>query len=152
VKTKGVEDVIRFGLGARNWLFAQLEGPDELYKWKPPSGGRSVEEILEHIVWVITAVCSQIAEDLGLVLNEPKITEVEGIVARLKAEISASYEMFTELCEKIDGNTLEKIVQLPPPARLREGSIERVLRIMMGYHVVHHAGQIAMVLKMAKKA
>jgi hypothetical protein len=149
--TKESGELIRFGLGARNWLFAQLDGPDELYIWKPPGGGRSAEEILEHIAWVISAVCIQIAEDLGLTLVEPEITEERGLVARLKSEIGASYEMFTQLCQQIEGETLERVVHLPPPARLREGSIERVMRIMMGYHVVHHAGQIAMVLSMAKK-
>ncbi len=149
---KGVEEVIRFGLGARNWLFAQLDETDELYAWKPPDGGRSAEEMLTHVAWVVSAACSQIAAELGLVLKEPKIAEQEGIAARLKAEISASYELFTELCGKIDGSTLEKIIHLPPPARVKEATVDRALRIMTGYHVVHHAGQVAMVLSMAKKA
>ena len=149
---KGVEDVIRLGLGARNWLLAQFEGSDELYSWKPPSGGRSAEEILTHVAWVVSAACSQIAEELGLNLKEPKMTEQEGTAARLKAEVSASYDLFTELCGNIDENTLKKIVHIPPPSRVPEGTVERVLRIMTGYHVVHHAGQVAMVLSMAKKA
>lgn len=149
---KGVEGVIRFGLGARNWLFAQLVGTDEMYTWKPPGGGRSAEEMLTHVAWVVSAVCSQIAAELGLVLKEPRVADQEGTAAQLRAEVSASYELFTELCENIDGSTLEKIIQLPPPARVREGSVERVLRIMAGYHVVHHAGQVAMVLNMAKRA
>jgi len=152
VADKAVGDVIRFGLGSRNWLLAQLDGADELYTWKPPGGGRSAEEILTHVAWGVSAVCSQIAAEIGLVLKEPKIAEQEGIAARLKAEVTASYELFTELCEKIDGHTLEKIIELPPPGRVGEGTIERVLRIITGYHVVHHAGQIAMVLSMATKA
>jgi len=149
---KGVEDVIRFGLGARNWLIAQFSGADELYTWKPPGGGRSAEEMITHVAWAVSAACSGTAAELGLVLKEPEITEQEGIAARLKAEVSASYELFAELCEKMDESMLKKTINLPPPARVKEGTVERMLRIIAGYHVVHHAGQVAMVLSMARKA
>ncbi|TFG32375.1 DinB family protein [Candidatus Thorarchaeota archaeon] len=147
-----IGDVIRFGLGARNWLFAQMDDADHLYKWKPPDGGRSAEEVLNHIAWVISAVCSQVAGELRIELHEPQISDDGYSINQLKSEISASYEMFTELCEKLDTGTLERKIKLPPPARVREGSIESILRIMTGYHVIHHAGQVAMLLRMARNA
>lgn len=147
-----VGEIVRFGLGARNWLFAQLGDTENLYNWQPPTGGRTVEEILTHIAWVISAVCSHIAEELKIELHQPQIEEEDNSVARLKSEVNAAYNMFTTLCEHLDTEMLDRIIQLPAPSRVRENSVERVLRIMTGYHVIHHAGQVAMILRMARDA
>jgi len=92
------------------------------------------------------------AEHLGvdLALQETGIDGDEADVRR--GQIRSAYEAFKDLCGKLDDKMLEENMTLPPPARLREGSVETVLRIMAGYHVVHHAGQIVMLLKRAKRA
>jgi len=144
-----VGEVVWFGLGARNWLLAQMEGSDTAFSWTPPKAGRSAEEIVNHITWVITAVCQQIASDIGVDLAIPEPKEVEGVVPQLVEDVKSAYLVFKKFCESVDDEKLDHVATLPPPARLREGSIETILRIMTGYHVVHHAGQIASLLKRA---
>ncbi|MHA2379266.1 MAG: DinB family protein [Candidatus Thorarchaeota archaeon] len=152
-KAKGrVGELLRFGLGARNWLLTQMENPGEHFSWTPPEGGRSAAEIAEHVTSVVELVCSMIAErlEIDLVLQE---TDTNGERADvMRGQIQLAYEAFKDLCAKLDDKMLDETMTLPPPARVREGFVETVLRITAGYHVVHHAGQIVMLLKRAKRA
>jgi len=116
----------------------------------PPEGERSAADIVSHVCWTLSAVSMKIADDLGIKINseqEPTNDFIEG----LNLEIDSAYNIFGNLVRGMSDDDLERTTTLPPPARIREGSIERVLRIMAGYHVVHHAGQIAHIIKRAKR-
>lgn len=106
---------------------------------------------MEHVTWVISTITFLLAEALGLEIENQQSTESPDIPTGLKSKIEASYELLRSLLWAIDDNMLDEVVGLPPPARLRKGSVERILRIMMGYHVVHHAGQVAMLLRIARE-
>jgi uncharacterized damage-inducible protein DinB len=152
-KVKGkVGDLVRFGLGARNWLLAQMENPGEHFSWTPSEGGKSAAEIAEHVASVLEMFCAMVAEQLNidLVLHEAESNgELEDIA---RGQIQSAYEGFKELCGKLDDSTLEEIVALPPQTGFKEGPVDNVLRVLAGYHAVHHAGQIAMLLKRAKRS
>jgi len=144
-------EVLKFGLGARNWLLAQMQGTDEQFTWVPPEGGRSAKEIVDHITWVILAVCIQLSQTSGIELEMINPQQVKGIQSQLSEDVRSAYNTYKEFCGKLNDEMLDTVTTLPPPARLQEGSFETILRIMAGYHVVHHSGQIAAVLKRAKK-
>jgi uncharacterized damage-inducible protein DinB len=144
-------EVLKFGLGARNWLLAQMEGTDEQFTWTPPEGGRSAKEIIDHITWVILAVCIQLSQTSGIELEMSNPQQVNGIQSQLSEDVQSAYNTFKKFCGKLNDEILDTVTTLPPPARLREGSVETILRIMTGYHVVHHSGQISVVLRRAKE-
>lgn len=144
-------EVLKFGLGARNWLLAQMEGTDEQFTWVPPEGGRSVKEIVDHITWVIVAVCSQLSETVGIELEMSDPQQASGVQPQLSEDVQSAYNTYKNFCGNLNDKILDTVATLPPPARLREGSVETILRIMAGYHVVHHAGQIAALLRRAKE-
>lgn len=137
-------DVLRFGLGARNWILSQIPEDVDIDSLPSPEKGRSAGEIMDHIVWVITAACGIIAEEAEIELGELELRESTG--SSHKDEVYAAYDLFRTLCESISEEMLDVEINIPPPARVRRGTVERVLRIMAGYHVVHHAGQIAYLL------
>lgn len=140
----------RFGLGARSWFLTQMQREGEHFEWSPRETGRSAREIIEHAMWVVSVMCPKIGEDLGVPPDEPVNRSSSDLVQDLKARVSSAYGVLQQLCRGMDESMLERSVSLPPTARLREGSADRVLRVMAGYHVVHHAGQVAMVLRWAR--
>lgn len=142
-------ELLRFGKGARNWLIAQLIDDKDILMWSPPEGGRSVSEMVSHLSWALSAVTMKIADDFKIDL-ESTVNPTGSYFEELKGEILAAYEVFENLLRELSDDDLEKTTTLPPPARIREGSIERVLRIMAIYHVIHHAGQVAQVIRRAK--
>jgi len=151
-KTSGrIGEILRFGLGARNWILAHMKGAPEQFIWIPPEGGRSAKDIVDHVTWVIQAVCNQLSDTLEVEfkMNEPE--QVEDPVAQLVEDVNSAYSSFRKLCEQLTDEMLDTVTTLPPPARLREGSVESILRIMTGYHVVHHSGQLAVLLRRAKE-
>ncbi len=139
-------DILRFGLGARNWLVTQIPEDLDLSSLPKPDRGRTAAEIVDHIVWVINTVFKTIAQEVGIELEKTSSTEDSG----KKERIYAAFELFGELCEKLTDEMLDIEVSLPPPSRLRRGTIDRVLRIIAGYHVVHHAGQVATLIGHSK--
>jgi len=143
-------ELLRFALGARAWFLAQMQGEGKHFEWHPPEGGRSAREIVEHAMWVVSVVCFQMGEELGVPLDEPADQSSSDLVSELKAKVDSAYAVLRQLCTRMDDGMLDRPVSLPPPARLREGTADRVLRVMAGYHVVHHAGQVAMVLRRAR--
>jgi uncharacterized damage-inducible protein DinB len=145
-------EILKFGLGARNWLLAQMEGSDKQFTWVPQEGGRSAKEIVDHITWVILAVCSQLSQTVGIELEMKDPQQVSGVQPQLSEDVRSAYNTYKEFCGKLNDEILDTVTTLPPPARLQEGSVETILRIMAGYHVVHHSGQLAAVLKRAKKS
>ena len=151
-KTSGrIGEVLRFGLGARNWILAHMKGTSEQFTWAPPEGGRSAKEIVDHITWVIQAVCSELSNTLEVEFEMTEPEQVEDTVAQLVEDVNSAYGSFRKLCEQLTNEMLDTVTTLPPPARLREGSVETILRIMTGYHVVHHSGQLAVLLRRAKE-
>ncbi len=143
-------ELLRFGLGAKSWLLTQMQGESRHFEWSPPEGGRSAREIVEHAMWVVSVACFKIGGELGVQLEEPADLTSLDALQDLKAKVDSAYGVFRQLCSRMDEPMLDRSVSLPPPARLREGSADRVLRVMAGYHVVHHAGQVAMVLRRAR--
>lgn len=144
-------DLVRFCLASRNWLLVQMEGEYENFTRTPVEGGRSAEEVVVHVSWVIASICRYIADQLGIHIPDSSKPDAEEGVESLKAEVNSAYDDFAALCAQLDDVKLDTEMELPPPARLREGSVERILRIMAGYHVVHHAGQVALLLGNAKR-
>ena len=143
-------EVLKFGLGARNWLLAQLDGTDEQFAWVPPEGGRSAKELVDHMTWVILTVCSHLSEILGIELTISDPQQVSGVKTQLVEDIQSAYNAYKTLCGRLNDELLDTETTLPPPARLREGTVETILRIMTGYHVVHHSGQLAVLLRRSK--
>ncbi|TFG13208.1 DinB family protein [Candidatus Thorarchaeota archaeon] len=145
-------NLLRLGLGARNWLLSQLMDDITLLSWEPPDGGRSVSEILEHISWTVSIVCSKIADDYGIRLEEMDEPSDQSDYESFAFPINSAYDLFKQLCTKLDDSMMAERTTLPPPARLREGTVETILRVMGGFHTVHHAGQVALTLRRAKDA
>ncbi len=143
-------NLLRFGLGARNWLLSQLNEEIHLLNWNPPDGGRSVSEIVEHVSWTVSVVCSKVAEDYGIELEEPGAPPNANAYERLVFYINSAYNMFSQLCNSLEDEWIDETTTLPPPARLRKGTIETIMRVMTGFHTVHHAGQVALTLRRAK--
>jgi len=143
-------NLLRFGLGARNWLLSQLNEEIHLLNWNPPDGGRSVSEILEHVSWTVSVVCSKVAEDYGIELKEPEEPPNANAYERIVFYINSAYSRFSQLCNSLEDEWVDETTTLPPPARLREGTVETILRVMTGFHTVHHAGQVALTLRRAK--
>lgn len=145
-------DLVKLGLGAKNWLLSQIVDDEDAMAWMPPEGGRSASEIVDHVVWVVSVVVSASADGQGIQLEEQtRIDDTDNRYERLKTELDEAYNLFIALVSGLEEDDLEKTVTLPPPSRVREGTVERVLRIMMGYHTVHHAGQVAMILRRARE-
>ncbi|MHA2396769.1 MAG: DinB family protein [Candidatus Thorarchaeota archaeon] len=143
-------EVLKFGLGARNWLLAQLEGTDEQFTWVPPEGGRSAKDLVDHIIVVILTICHQLSETMGIEIEMSEPEQIDGVADQLSEEVQSAYNTFKIFCGKLNDEILDTVTTLPPPARLRESSVETILRIMAHYHVVHHSGQIAALLRRAK--
>ncbi len=140
-------ELLRLGLAARNWLLTHMVEDNSLMERKLSDDSRSANEMASHVAWSLSAVCTHLSEELGLELEalsqEP---EIEGI----EAEVQQSYRIFKEFLYRISDSELDRWSTLPPPAKLKEGSIETILRIIAGYHAIHHAGQIAFLLKRAR--
>ena len=152
-KVKGrTGELLRFGLGARNWLLGQMENPGEHFSWVPPEGGKSAAEIAKHVASTVEIFCAMIAEQLSveITLHEAETDGKVDDVAR--EQVRSAYEGFKDLCGKLDDKMLEETVKLPPQTGFREGPVETVLRVIAGFHAVHHAGQIVMLLKRAKRS
>ncbi len=144
-------EVLRFGLGARNWLLNQVDRASECVSWTPPEGGRSPSEIIEHVTSVLLIACSTIAEELGIDLNLEEVESDGEPTEVLKDTVRSAYDAFKELCGKLDDQMLDKVLTLPPPFALREGSVETVMRVIGGYHAVHHAGQLSTHIRRSRK-
>jgi uncharacterized damage-inducible protein DinB len=145
-------DLLRLGLGARNWLITQIRGTNEELEWTPSEGGPSASEVVYHATIVLMLVLSEIANLVGITLTQQEEKDADTVEGRLKVHVRAIYQTFRELCEKLTDEDLDKEMNLPPPSLLKEGSLEIILRIIAGYHVTHHAGQVAILLRMAKNA
>jgi uncharacterized damage-inducible protein DinB len=145
-------DLLRLGLGARNWLITQIKGSDKELEWTPSEGGPSASEVVYHATIVLMLVCSEIANLLGITLAQQEEKDADTIEARLKVHVRAVYQTFREICEQLTDENLDEEMNLPPPSLLKQGSLEIILRIIAGYHVTHHAGQVALLLRMARDA
>ena len=140
-------ELLRLGLAARNWLIIQLDENSDFMSWKFDDTTRSAEEIATHVSWSLSAVCNHLSEELDV----PLVTlSQEPGNDSLESEIQHSYRIFKELLNEMTDDMLDRWSKLPPPAKLREGSIETILRIIAGYHAIHHGGQIALILSRAK--
>lgn len=53
--------LVRFGLGAKQWLLSQIEDDKDVLAWMSPEGGQSASEIVDHVAWVVTLVASCVA-------------------------------------------------------------------------------------------
>ncbi|TFG07830.1 DinB family protein [Candidatus Thorarchaeota archaeon] len=145
-------NLVKFGLGAKSWLLSQIEDDNDALAWMPPEGGRSASEIVDHVTLVVSVVATAVADEMGIRLGEQtRIDDTDDRYERVKMELDEAYNLFVALVSRLKEDDLHKTVALPPPSRVREGTVERVLRIMMGYHTVHHAGQVAMTLRRAKE-
>ncbi|MFW9887543.1 MAG: DinB family protein, partial [Candidatus Thorarchaeota archaeon] len=140
-------DLLRLGLGARNWLITQISGTDAELNWNPPEGGPSASEIVYHATIVLMLVMSEIANLLGIPLAQQEEKEADTVESRLKVHVRAVYKTFREICEHLTDENLSEVMNLPPPSLLKQGSLEKILRIIAGYHVTHHAGQVAILLR-----
>ncbi len=138
--------LLRLGLAARNWLLSQLVEESNLMDWKISEDSRSANEIADHVAWALGAVCAHIAEELGIEIESTKQSTNE---TGIEATIRHSYRIFKEMLYKMSEKSLDRWSTLPPPAKLREGSVETILRIVAGYHAIHHGGQIAMLINQA---
>ena len=143
-------EILRMGLGARNWVITHIDEDVEVMTWRINETSKSSQEIVEHIAFTVSIVCIQIAEQLNVDLDMENIL-VENEDNSFKQEVRSAYVLFKRLCSSMTDEMLDTITTLPPPARLREGTVETVLRIIAGYHSVHHAGQVAMQVKQAKR-
>jgi uncharacterized damage-inducible protein DinB len=144
-------DLLRLGLGARNWLITQINGTDEELEWTPSEGGPSASEVVYHATIVLMLVCSEIANLLGITIAQPEEKDADTVESRLKVHVRSVYQAFRELCEQLTDENLDEEMNLPPPSLLKQGSLEIILRIIAGYHVTHHAGQVAILLRMARE-
>ena len=144
-------EALKFGLGARNWLLGQMEGTDEQFTWVPPEGGRSAKELVDHITWVILTFCSHLSETMGIELEIVEPQSVDGVQAQLSEDVKSAYDTYKKFCGKLNDELLDTVTSLPPPSGIREGKVETVLRVMTGYHVIHHSGQISTLLRRAKE-
>ena len=143
-------ELYRFAKGAKSWFFSYINDDKDIMQWTPPDGGRSGSDIVSHVSWVLSATSMKIAEDLNIKI-ETSLDDSGPYVEHLKAEFDTAYNMFEQLVKGMSDDDLKKKTTLPPPARIQESSIERILRIMAGYHVLHHAGQLAQTIRRAKK-
>ncbi|MHA1925929.1 MAG: DinB family protein [Candidatus Thorarchaeota archaeon] len=143
-------DLLRLGFGARNWLITQIRGNDEDLEWTPSEGGPSASEVVYHATIVLMLVCSEIANLLGITIAQHEEKDADTVEGRLKVHVRAVYQAFRELCEQLTDEDLDKEMNLPPPSLLKQGTLEIILRIIAGYHVTHHAGQVAILLRMAR--
>ncbi|MFW9799830.1 MAG: DinB family protein [Candidatus Thorarchaeota archaeon] len=143
-------EILRFGLGARNWMLNQVDRASECVSWTPPEGGRSPSEIVEHVTSVLLIACSMVAEELGIDLNIKEVESKGEPTEVLKDTVRSAYDAFKDLCGKLDDQMLDKVMALPPPFALREGPVETVLRVISGYHTVHHAGQLSTHVRRAR--
>ncbi len=144
-------DLLRLGLGARNWLITQIRGSDEELEWTPSEGGPSASEVVYHATIVLMLVCSEIANLLGISLAQQEEKDADTVEGRLKVHVREVYQTFRELCEHLTDENLKEEMNMPPPSLLKRGSLEAILRIIAGYHVTHHAGQVALLLRMARE-
>ena len=119
-------------------------------KWMSSGIEKSASQIVSHIAWTVSAVVMQIANQLEIELNTED-SESEDNQNESESEIMGSYDLFKQLCAKMTEDMLDAQATLPPPARIREGTVETILRIIAGYHTVHHAGQIAMLVASATR-
>ncbi|MBD3407101.1 MAG: DUF664 domain-containing protein [Candidatus Lokiarchaeota archaeon] len=145
-------EVLRFGLGARSWLYAQMEGAPEEFTWRPPEGGRSASDVVSHIAWVVSVVCTKIAEDYNIDTSGKDIGATANLVVALREEVETAYDILRKLCRDLRDEQLDETTKLPPPSQIKKGTVEQVLRIMTGYHTIHHAGQVALLIRRAKTA
>ncbi len=143
-------DLLRFGLASRNWIITQMSEDLDLMKWMPSGIEKSASQIVSHISWTVSASVMEIATQLGIELNAEASQSVDN-QNELEFEIRAAYDLFKQLCTHMTDDMLDAQTTLPPPARIREGAVETILRIIVGYHTVHHAGQIAMLVASAKR-
>ncbi|MDF1538777.1 MAG: hypothetical protein P1Q69_07730 [Candidatus Thorarchaeota archaeon] len=143
-------DLLRFGLASRNWIITQMSDDLDLMKWMPSGIEKSASQIVSHISWTVSATVMEIAAQLGIELNVEASQSADS-QNKLESEIRAAYDLFKQLCTRMTEDMLDAQTTLPPPARIREGSVETILRIIVGYHTVHHAGQIAMLIASAKR-
>ncbi len=143
-------EILRFAKGARNWLLGQMSDDFDEFNWYPPEGGKSAADIVSHVSWTVSAIISKLAYDEGVEIHqeEPVIEGVEG----LKNEILMAYVLAENYLQKISDDVLDKTTSLPPPARLSEGKVETILRVIIGYHTIHHAGQMTSLLRRAREA
>ncbi|MFW9932944.1 MAG: DinB family protein [Candidatus Thorarchaeota archaeon] len=141
-------ELLRLGLAARNWLLSQMSDDDSLMNWKLSEDSRTANEIATHVAWAIGAVCAHLSEELGIQLDSLEQETNDGGV---ESDIRQSYRLFKEILYKMADEMLDRWSTLPPPAKLREGSVETILRIIAGYHAFHHGGQIAYLIKRARK-
>lgn len=142
-------ELLRLGLAARNWLLTQCVDNDALMSWKLDTTTRSPREIIDHVAWVISAVCMHISGELGIQIDIANSSQQDETTESI---VRQPYEIFKQLLSKTTDETLDRNSTLPPPARIREASIETILRIMAAYHVIHHAGQVALLVSRAKNA
>lgn len=142
-------ELMRLGFAARNWLLTQCVDNDALMNWKLDTTTRSPREIIDHVAWVLSAVCMHISGELGIQIDKADSSQQDETT---ESTVRYTYEIFKELLSKTTDETLDRSSTLPPPARIREASIETILRIMAGYHVIHHAGQVALLVSRAKNA
>ncbi len=140
-------ELLRLSLAARNWLLIQIPDDNSLMEWKLSDDSRSGNEIATHLAWSISAVCVHLSEELGISLEGNKDQSGAEDVER---EIQQSYVLLKELLYQMSDEMLDRWSNLPPPAKLREGSVETILRIIAGYHTIHHGGQIAFLVNRAK--
>lgn len=89
---------------------------------------------------------------MGIHLGEhTRIDEEDDRHKRLEMELDEAYNLFVALVSRLNDDDLKTTITLPPPSQVREGPVERVLRIMTDYHAVHHAGQVVMIIRRAKE-
>lgn len=142
-------ELLRLGLASRNWLLTQCVDNDALMSWKLDETTRSPKEIIDHVAWVLSAVCMHISGELGIEIDKANSSQEDETA---ESTVRYTYEIFKELLSKTKDEALDRNSTLPPPARIREASIETILRIMAAYHVIHHAGQVALLVSRAKNA
>ena len=141
-------EILRFAKGARNWIIGLMSDDLDEFNWYPPEGGKSAAEIVSHVSWTISAIISKLAYDDGIEIHqeEPVMEGIEG----LKNEILMSYRLAENYLQKISDDDLDKTASLPPP--MKEGKVEPILRVILGYHTIHHTGQMATLLRRAREA
>ncbi|MCK5150902.1 MAG: hypothetical protein KAQ65_03635, partial [Candidatus Thorarchaeota archaeon] len=90
-------ELLRMGLGARNWVLTHIDDNSDVMAWKPNDDAKSSSEIIEHIAWTLSAVCSHISEELSIDLdtdNIPMASEENPLVS----DVRAAYVLFKRLC------------------------------------------------------
>ena len=120
--------------------------PEDQYDFRPDPDGRSLGELAWHLA-ELEAIMTTIAVKRDF--NAPMPRGVER--PRAVPELRAGYvRVHREAVERVRGIRLEDLDREFPFFGGRSVSVRHVLRFPLLHHLIHHRGQLMMMIRLAK--